>query len=313
MKNISPFLLLLIAILLWSFSGAETDRTQTVNPIIGDASFISKFGYEPNTTADNDLRIKTHLEYAEHLLRSKEVSYLSPELQKNRVMLLDLLHDYWTKGVFPKNYDYTDQRKPCFIDKDGTICAVGYLIEQTAGRNIAEYINQKFKYDEVLAMHDEQIETWISQSGLSKEECATIQPTYGNPIYYYDNNYISPEYGITSSVLTGLNIAMSAVNTVQIGLDNNDKLMPIMGIISGTSQIVIGSAMLPDDFGIGYTNESQKVLSMVNIGVGSATMLLGAWNLIDNDNTEKLSGWNFYSVPIDNSNSAVGLSFNRKF
>jgi hypothetical protein len=95
--------------------------------------------------------------------------------------LLDLLHDYWTKAVFPRNYDYKAERKPCFIDKDGTICAVGYLVEQTAGREAAETINFKHKYDVVMEMNDEMVDNWINKSGLTKEECAMIQPTYGPP------------------------------------------------------------------------------------------------------------------------------------
>lgn len=314
MKYIAPVFLLLITVVLLSFNHTQFSNPQTVNPIIGDESFISKFGYAPDETTDNQLRIVTHLAYAEELLRNKDVSHLSPEQQENRTMLLDLLHDYWTKGIFPKNYDYADQRKPCFIDKDGTICAVGYLIEQTAGRDVAEQINEKFKYNELLTMQDEIVDNWIAQSGLTKEECATIQPTYGNPIYYYSSNYISPEYGISSSIFSGLNITLSAINAMQIGMGSDNKIVPVIGLISGTCQVAFGTLMLPQDFGIGSTNESQKALSMVNIGLGTATMMLGAWNLIDNKNkAEKLSSWNLYSVPLENNNTAVSLGFIQKF
>ncbi len=314
MKYIAPVFLLLITVVLLSFNHTQFSNPQTVNPIIGDESFISKFGYAPNATTDNQLRIVTHLAYAEELLRNKDVSHLSPEQQENRTMVLDLLHDYWTKGIFPNNYDYADQRKPCFIDKDGTICAVGYLVEQTAGRDVAEQINQKFKYFELLEMNDELLETWIAQSGLTKEECATIQPTYGNPIYYYSTNYISPKYGIVSSALSGVNITLSAVNTMQIGLGSDGKIVPIISLISGTWQLALGSVMFPEDFGVGGTNENQKILSMVNIGMGTATMMLGAWNLIDNkQHAEKLSSWNIYSIPLENNNNAVSLGFIQKF
>ena len=309
MKYIAPVFLLLITVVLLSFNHTQFSNPQTVNPIIGDESFISKFGYAPDETTDNQLRIVTHLAYAEELLRNKDVSHLSPEQQENRTMLLDLLHDYWTKGIFPKNYDYADQRKPCFIDKDGTICAVGYLIEQTAGRDVAEQINEKFKYNELLTMQDEIVDNWIAQSGLTKEECATIQPFYN-----YNPNYISPKYGITSAALSGVNITLSAVNTIQIGFGNNGKVTPIIGLISGASQIVLGSIMLPPEDGFVEPNESQKVLSFVNIGLGTTTMMLGAWNLIDNKNQkEKLSSWNIYSIPLENNNNAVSLGFIKKF
>jgi hypothetical protein len=153
-------------------------KSQWVNLILGDISYESAFGHKPDATTDNNLRIRTHLEYVENLLRNKNVSDLSTNLQTKRNHLLDLLHDYWTNGVFPKNYDYVDQRKPCFIDKDGTICAVGYLLEQTTSRQVADEINNKHKYDELLAMNSSTVDNWILTSGLTKEECAMIQPTY---------------------------------------------------------------------------------------------------------------------------------------
>ena len=106
------------------------------------------------------------------------MSSLTKEQKSNRLKMLDLLHMYWTKGIFPKNYDYPGRRIPCFIDKDGNICAVGYLIAQTAGREVAERINAKFKYDYLLEMNDKTIDAWVEASGLSKVECAMIQPSY---------------------------------------------------------------------------------------------------------------------------------------
>src|SRR5690606_4507495 len=115
----------------------------------------------------------------------------SPAEQQNRMYLLNLLRQYRTAGVFPRNYEYAGRRLPCFIDGDGRICAVGYLIEQTAGRAVAEEINSRHKYEEVLAMNDPAIDEWVSNSGLTKEECAMIPPTYG---YVPETRGISTEY-----------------------------------------------------------------------------------------------------------------------
>lgn len=169
----------MLLLLFSCVSNAAVKKNKLVNPILGDNSYVIKYGHKPSLTSDNNLRIKTHLEYVENLLRQKDVSYLSMEFQIRRNYVLDLLHDYWTKGVFPKNYDYYDQRKPCFIDKDGTICAVGYLIEQTTNRHIVENINSKHKYDELLEMNDPILDKWIDKCGLTKQELAMIQPTYG--------------------------------------------------------------------------------------------------------------------------------------
>ncbi|MEO6287653.1 MAG: hypothetical protein ABIN80_16605 [Dyadobacter sp.] len=177
MRKNSLFLPLFLFLLL---AGCNNyDRSNTVNPIIGDRSFIETFGFKPDETLDNDLRIKTHLQYIERLLRNKNVSFLTEDLKHKRSRLLDLLRAYATAGKFPRNYDYLDQRRPCFIDRDKTICAVGYLIEQTAGRNVAEAINTVHQYDSIFEMDSKIVDEWIASSGLTKEECAMIQPTYG--------------------------------------------------------------------------------------------------------------------------------------
>jgi hypothetical protein len=71
-----------------------------------------------------------------------------------------------------------DDRKPCFIDDGGNICAVGYLVEQTAGRAAAEAINARHQYDELLAMDDPTLLAWATKSGFTLTELAMIQPTY---------------------------------------------------------------------------------------------------------------------------------------
>ena len=136
MKNLTIIFTLAVTTLFFGCNKSSVDSSQMVNPLLGDISYESKFGHKLNATTDNNLRIRIHLEYVENLLRNKDVSNLSTDLKTKRNHLLDLLHDYWTNGIFPKNYDYADQRKPCFIDKYGTICAVGYLLEQTTSRQV---------------------------------------------------------------------------------------------------------------------------------------------------------------------------------
>jgi len=117
------------------------DKVESINIVTGDISFINKFGKKPILETSETLRIKTHLEYVELLLRKKNVKGFSENRIKQRTHTLDLLHDYWVAGVFPKNYESKGKRLPCFIDKDRKICAVGYLIEKTAGRQLLEKIN----------------------------------------------------------------------------------------------------------------------------------------------------------------------------
>ena len=316
MRNLTILFTITVATLFLVCNTSSVDKSQMVNPLLGDISYESQFGHKPDATTDNNLRIRTHLEYVESLLRSKDVSKLSTDLKTKRNQLLNLLHEYWTNGVFPKNYDYADQRKTCFIDKDGNICAVGYLLEQTTSRQVADDINRKHKYEELLAMNNSTVDNWVLTSGLTKEECAMIQPTYGpTPVYTY--NHITPAYGISSSLIGGINLSLNTINRIQIGNGTTNKTVPIVGLITGAGQIALGSAMFPEEiieWGTAYTNESQKTLSMVNIGLGTTTMILSAWNLISNRQTkDKSTTWNIYSFPTQDNNTGMAFSLAHKF
>ena len=314
MKKVILFLSLILSISHISCN-IRSNTKQAINPIIGDISFINKFGHKPDATTDEDLRIKTHFEYVENLLRKKEMPYLSPKLREKRKQLLDLLHDYCTAGVFPRNYDYKETREPCFIDKDNKICAVGYLIEKTMGRPIAENINSKHKYERILEMNDNTVDGWIETSGLTKEECAMIQPTYGSTPTV-NANYISPAYGISSSVLGGLNLSLNTLNGIQISKGANNKTIGMLGLLTGTGQTILGASMIPkttNGFYGNTTNESKKTLSMVNIALGTTTMILSAWNLITNKECkEKKTSLHVNSLQTSDNNTGIVFTLRRK-
>jgi len=93
MKKAIIILSIVIMISL-SFNNQTSINDQTINPLLGDISFINKFGQKPTVTTNEDLRIKIHLEYVENMLRQKDVSNLTVKQQENREYLLDLLHEY---------------------------------------------------------------------------------------------------------------------------------------------------------------------------------------------------------------------------
>lgn len=158
-----------------------TTPTNTINAVLGDVSFVKKFGIAPTPVSGERLRIRTHLEYVEALMRAEDVSHLSPTLRERRAALLDKLHEYRLTSAFPTNLDFPQERRPCFIDAAGNICAVGFLIEQTTGRALAERINAAHRYDVLADMHLPELTAWVEASGLTARECAMIQPSYGPP------------------------------------------------------------------------------------------------------------------------------------
>ncbi len=313
MNTLKYILTICVLAVLAGCNTIPNEIDQTVNAVIGDISYIQHFGHKPTNETDENTRLKTHLKYVEELLRKKDISSLTIKQKENRMKMLDLLNDYWVGGQFPKNFDYPNQRIPCFIDKDGNICAVGYLIEQTSGRQVAEEINSKYKYEYLLSMNDQKIDSWVQESGLTKEECAMIQPSYGPAP---TDNYISTAYGVSSVMLGGLNLSLNTINGIQISKGANSKEVAILGLITGVGQITLGALSYPEaemTFGGVAINESQRNLSLINIGLGTSTLILSSWNLITNKKPkEKSLSWNFYSFPTQNSKMGYGFSLTKR-
>ncbi|MCR9159512.1 MAG: Kazal-type serine protease inhibitor family protein [Nannocystaceae bacterium] len=124
------------------------------------------------------VRIEAHLERVEAELRARDVSTLSPVLQKQRAANLDRLHAYRLAGVFPHNDDFIGQRVPYFIDDDGVRCAVGHLVVESGHADVAEEIRAQENNALLEDMTHPALPGWIAASGLTAQECAMIQPSY---------------------------------------------------------------------------------------------------------------------------------------
>jgi hypothetical protein len=149
-----------------------------INAVIGDLSFILEYGVLPPPGTDPDVRVRTHLEFVHKLLARRDVSHFPARLREAREKNLDGLREYIDAGEFPRNYLYSDQNRPCFIDRDGRVCAAGYLVEHSAGREVAEQINDEFQSEFLWRMSLPLIDQWVAASGLSVVELCMIQPTY---------------------------------------------------------------------------------------------------------------------------------------
>lgn len=296
-------LLSLVSVSLSSIS-SNKDFYDNINPIIGNESFIAKFGKNPDFNTDENLRIKTHLEYVEKTLRSKNVSNLPEKLKSQRIKNLNLLHNYWQNGKFPKNYDIKNTRKPCFIDKDGTICAVGYLVQQTESNKLANEINSKFKYSWISEMKEEKLFNWVKKSGLTLEEVQTIQPGYS-----YDSTIDGPEqkYAIASVIFWTLSFA--SIYTLNSDFNENFPFSPTIGIASGTSSTIAGAVNFGNNF-------SQNTLSVLNIGVGLTTLAVSSAKLTDRILTAKKDDkvhLNFYNSSTSDKNLNFGVQLSKNF
>lgn len=186
------------------------DCSNTVNAVIGNAGYVALYGTEPNEETDEITLIRAHFGFVLNKLRKADVSHLSTSQLQKREQMIAWLAEYAERGIFPTNKSNTGERRPCFIDDEGRICAVGYLVEKSAGRASAELINSKHKYQYITEMHDPLLDDWIAQSGLSKEECAMIQPTY--------DNWYKPKYKIGAQPTFAIASRLENIPTAMIGL-----------------------------------------------------------------------------------------------
>lgn len=253
----------------------------TVNAAIGDESFIHTFGVSPTDETNEFVRVQTHLKYVELLLRARPVAHLSPERQAARALYLDHLADYWQEGAFPHNDGHEDARRPTFISPDGNICAVGYLVEVSAGRDVAEAVNAEFKYAFIGEINTAAFHAWADASGFTMEELATIQPTYDGPgSTEVNKNHIDAPYGIAT-------LALNAVNVYTIA-DRSSQAW--IGLAAGGATALLG-ALNVDNRRVDYwqcdfnsciveTNHARSALSYGNIGVGVANVVYSSYRLL---------------------------------
>ena len=294
---------------------------QTINRALGDASFLLRYGTSPDHTTNEQLRIKTHLAFVASLLRQKDLSQLPLQQQRNRLKLLRHLQQYIIDGKFPVNEKYPGIRRPCFIDNHGNICAVGYLIEKTAGRAVAENINSKHQYDYIVDMKEPVIEQWADEFGLTLDECAMIQPSYGwippDPNVPVAEQSIRKGHGIASSLIGGANIAIMVTNLSQRANGLSSRF-GYVGVVSGAAQIIFGAATLKSDRNYTFDGtyrlsyKAGNNLSYLNIATGTATLVSSLINMgINKKQRTKRTTVNVYSYPNVNYKLSVGISYAR--
>ncbi len=159
----------------------EARFREGANHRVGDDSFVERYGRGPGAADGEALRMRTHLEHARARLAAAPPT--RPELAGRRAELLGYLGEYIAKGVTPQN-TRLPWRSPVFIDDFDNICAVGYLIERSAGRALPERIaaRHRFDYLEDIAAAMPEVRAWIESSGLTLDELASIQPGYEAPM-----------------------------------------------------------------------------------------------------------------------------------
>jgi hypothetical protein len=178
MKKINTIILVLLAL----FVHANEKNLQLLSSVnvqwqkqTDIATVLSEASIAPNIN-HIDL-IAMHLQLVEKTLKSRSVVHLNPEQQANRKELLNKLNAYWNKKQFPIN-DYLSYKSPVFIDRFGTHCAVGYLMQQSGYENLAREIDNKQKFAYLHDIKVQGVDKWAQEQGFTIDELAWIQPGY---------------------------------------------------------------------------------------------------------------------------------------
>jgi hypothetical protein len=82
MKNLVQLLLCFLVAFNYLKINAKNDNVQPVNAILGDISFFEKYSSLPTQSASEVLRIQTHLEYVESLLRKASTAHLTKKTKE---------------------------------------------------------------------------------------------------------------------------------------------------------------------------------------------------------------------------------------
>ncbi len=173
---------------------AKRGFREGANHLVGDDGFAAVYGRQPHVGDAEALRMHTHFTYVRRWLADRPAT--KPELAARRQEILGYFDEYIAKGTTPDNA-HVPWRTPVFIDDRGTICAVGYLIERSVGRPLAEKIAQHHRYNvlEDIAAAMPEVRAWVESSGLSLFELASIQPGYIPPTTWNEADLIdNPDF-----------------------------------------------------------------------------------------------------------------------
>lgn len=187
--------------------------------------------------------IAAHLMLTEQTLRSRDVSGLTVKQKQNRFILLDKLKGYYEAGVFPVN-DYLPYKNPVFIDRSGTHCAVGFLMQQSGNDKLAQSINAAEKFAYVHQIKTPGVKEWANENGFTVEELAWIQPGYPPtiPCYDLDKGFNGPVNAIVADTNAQVVYAAGAFTASTSGTSCANVAAWISGF-AGWDWVPVGSGL----------------------------------------------------------------------
>jgi hypothetical protein len=146
-----------------------------------------------------DAAIQAHLEATEARLREVDTTGWPAEQVAARLRTLDALSEYAEAGVYPHNlealvadprpvrldgmYAEGPDESPIFVDEHGHACAVAWLMLDAGFEDTVAAVHDTANDAWVHQLDPMDLAPWLEVAGLTLEEAAMIQPTYGPTTY----------------------------------------------------------------------------------------------------------------------------------
>jgi hypothetical protein len=225
------------------------------------------------------VRLQAHFDSVERELRARAVSGLSPAQRAARSRLMDILHSYQVRGVFPRNTDFPDRDMPVFIDWWGKRCGFAYLIEQTGNEDLVLRIAATRNNARVPELKDDpDVGRWLTANGITLAEATRIQPTYGcsdRPggdcaAAPFPSTIASDGYKTASRLAIASNAATFTLNVLNNGMSRQTK--GIAGLATGLVGLVVGAPTVEN-------GGSRGTLGRWDAGLGAVSLVLGVVRL----------------------------------
>ena len=152
---------------------------------------------------------------------------LGPAQRRARARHIEELERYRRGGRFPKNRLFPGMLLPHFIDREGTRCAMGHLIEQAGGADLVHHVARTRNYARVHDLADiPELLLWLEANGLTVNEAALIQPSYCSaPSMCVCNGYSPPAIIEGNLALSaGDNLLVTALYGADVGIAVGDTV-----------------------------------------------------------------------------------------
>ena len=125
-------------------------------------------------------RLRIHFHRVITFLQSRNTSHLPAEIQKNREESIEILKRYAKTGTFPIN-TCKRGRKPFFVDRFGTRCAVAEILEKREQNTLIDYVVKHDNNIRIRDLNEPNFLNWVKESGFTVAELGKIQQSYSDP------------------------------------------------------------------------------------------------------------------------------------